>query len=225
MKAIILGFAALLSVAFSSAGKADTIIGNGGVGSGVACCFGDSAYGTAVSAGQTITVPSDNVLQSFSFYAEGGTFRAVVAEWYAQVLTGQYQSGVVGPILYQSPAISGTGTLTQYTFNTGALTLDPENRAILFLVAEQDNSWFKIGAYGGPNLPDSYTGGQFETSPDGVSWISPVSNGYLDASFSADFSPAVPETSTWAMLLIGFAGIGFYRRSRKTATSFNLCAR
>jgi hypothetical protein len=73
-----------------------------------------------------------------------------------------------------------------------------------------------------PNLPDSYTGGQFETSPDGVSWISPVSNGYLDASFSADFSPAVPEPSTWAMLLIGFAGIGFmtYRRSRKTATAF-----
>lgn len=109
MKAIILGFAALLGVAFSNAGKADTIIGNGGVGSGGACCFGSSPYGLAVSAGQTITVPSDNVLQSFSFYAEGGTFQAGVAQWNgAGTVTGEYQSGVLGPVLYLSPELSGT---------------------------------------------------------------------------------------------------------------------
>jgi len=34
------------------------------------------------------------------------------------------------------------------------------------------------------------------------------------------FGRSVPEPSTWAMLLLGFAGIGFatYRRSRKPAT-------
>jgi hypothetical protein len=32
-------------------------------------------------------------------------------------------------------------------------------------------------------------------------------------------SPAIPEPSTWAMMLVGFAGLGFagYRVSRKTA--------
>jgi hypothetical protein len=38
----------------------------------------------------------------------------------------------------------------------------------------------------------------------------------VDVTFS-DVAPGVPEASTWAMMLLGFAGIGFaaYRRSRK----------
>jgi PEP-CTERM motif len=38
-------------------------------------------------------------------------------------------------------------------------------------------------------------------------------------SVSGTFTPAVPEPSTWAMLLLGFAGIGFmaYRRRSKPA--------
>jgi hypothetical protein len=33
------------------------------------------------------------------------------------------------------------------------------------------------------------------------------------------YSPAIPEPSTWVMMLLGFAGLGFagYRVSRKTA--------
>lgn len=44
----------------------------------------------------------------------------------------------------------------------------------------------------------------FMTLPDGF-WADPVATG-------------VPEPSTWAMLLIGFAGIGFatYRRGHRT---------
>ena len=35
------------------------------------------------------------------------------------------------------------------------------------------------------------------------------------------YSPAVPESSTWAMMLLGFAGLGFacYRASRRTAAA------
>jgi PEP-CTERM motif len=38
-------------------------------------------------------------------------------------------------------------------------------------------------------------------------------------SLSVSFSPAIPEPSTWAMLLLGFAGISFmaYRRKNETA--------
>ncbi len=45
----------------------------------------------------------------------------------------------------------------------------------------------------------------------------------FDQDFALDFSPglfpAVPEPSTWAMMLLGFAGLGFagYRASRKRA--------
>lgn len=55
-------------------------------------------------------------------------------------------------------------------------------------------------------------------------------SGLIDPMFSSDFggqfifsdgvfasTSAVPEPSTWAMMIIGFAGVGFiaYRRSRK----------
>ncbi len=48
-------------------------------------------------------------------------------------------------------------------------------------------------------------------------------NVYFDTpaptSFSGSFITAVPEVSTWAMMILGFAGLGFmtYRR-RKSAT-------
>ena len=40
----------------------------------------------------------------------------------------------------------------------------------------------------------------------------------FSASFQSDFEGAVPEPSTWAMLLLGFAGLGYagYRRARQT---------
>ena len=43
--------------------------------------------------------------------------------------------------------------------------------------------------------------------------------GYTYAFAASGFSSAIPEPSTWAMMLIGFAGLGFvaYRRQRKTA--------
>jgi hypothetical protein len=39
---------------------------------------------------------------------------------------------------------------------------------------------------------------------------------------TATLAPAVPESSTWAMLILGFAGIGFmaYRRKSKSALMF-----
>jgi hypothetical protein len=41
-----------------------------------------------------------------------------------------------------------------------------------------------------------------------------------DVSGVGHFVPTVPEPSTWAMMLVGFAGLGFvgYRRSRKAAS-------
>jgi PEP-CTERM motif len=43
--------------------------------------------------------------------------------------------------------------------------------------------------------------------------------GYAVGQVEVFGSPAVPEPSTWAMMLLGFAGLGFagYRRTRKPA--------
>jgi hypothetical protein len=51
----------------------------------------------------------------------------------------------------------------------------------------------------------------------GSMWFNPLGQAHL--SLMGDFveTPAVPEASTWAMMILGFAGVGFmaYRRSRK----------
>jgi hypothetical protein len=46
-----------------------------------------------------------------------------------------------------------------------------------------------------------------------------LGDGIKGASAVADLAAGAPEPSTWAMMLIGFAGLGFtaYRRTRKAA--------
>jgi hypothetical protein len=54
----------------------------------------------------------------------------------------------------------------------------------------------------------------FASSPVGTTLGSTTSN--IAGTFSADTATSTPEPSTWAMLLLGFAGLGFAgRRSRK----------
>lgn len=47
------------------------------------------------------------------------------------------------------------------------------------------------------------------------------SNAFLSATSTGDVTGAVPELSTWAMMLLGFAGIGFmaYRRTLKASAT------
>jgi PEP-CTERM motif len=53
-----------------------------------------------------------------------------------------------------------------------------------------------------------------------ISFIDPTQDNYHEITIGAEVS-AVPEPSTWLMMLLGFAGLGFagYRRSRKNAVT------
>lgn len=55
-------------------------------------------------------------------------------------------------------------------------------------------------------------------SYDGSTWNNPE-GGTSHLYITADFTAAVPELSTWAMMVLGFAGVGFltYRRSRRSS--------
>jgi hypothetical protein len=58
-------------------------------------------------------------------------------------------------------------------------------------------------------------------SYDGSTWTNPE-GGTSVLEITADFTAAVPEASTWAMLVIGFAGIGFLAYRRKSQQSLRL---
>ena len=58
-------------------------------------------------------------------------------------------------------------------------------------------------------------------SYDGSTWTNPE-GGTSVLNITADFTAAVPEASTWAMLVIGFAGIGFLAYRRKSQQPLRL---
>jgi probable HAF family extracellular repeat protein len=78
------------------------------------------------------------------------------------------------------------------------------------------------GIYEPFNDPLTGNGPNQFTSPTAINNLGQIVGTYVDSdgvvhAFLA--TPTVPEPSTWAMLLIGFAGIGFmaYRRKSKQA--------
>ena len=66
------------------------------------------------------------------------------------------------------------------------------------------------------DLVDLYSNGG--TGP-GIYGVVVWANGAADYTSAEGLSVSTPEPSTWAMMLLGFAGLGFagYRSSRKTA--------
>jgi hypothetical protein len=95
------------------------------------------------------------------------------------------------------------------------------------------DTWNTIAFYNGNTLIDSFTGSQIVPLIADGNQVDDHSNRYVifsdlnfnkvilsssQNSFEVDnISAAVPELSTWAMMLMGFAGIGFaaYRRAKK----------
>jgi hypothetical protein len=85
-----------------------------------------------------------------------------------------------------------------------------------YLVFSSATSFNYVVAYG---LPDPYPTGVF-------TFNGTVLNMHYDATFrtysDTAFNAAVPEPSTWAMMILGFAGVSFmaYRRSKDQGLAF-----
>ena len=111
-------------------------------------------------------------------------------------------------------------TVIAQTPITAAELADPQVELALSLnTAGSDvvTAWY---AFGSGNTLASFTGsltafGSTDTSTD----LFTPSKDFALAGFQA-FTPVVPEPSTWAMMLLGFAGLGFLaRRGEKRASS------
>jgi hypothetical protein len=75
--------------------------------------------------------------------------------------------------------------------------------------------YFAVGQ-GSYALGINHIGGNYLENPSGPEVFN--GNGFAGVTFTA--VPAVPETATWAMMLIGFAGLGFAFRQSRRKVSF-----
>jgi hypothetical protein len=225
MKNIVLvGFAALLTAGVSVPALAQTTYDTTGSYAGAITPFGQPDTSTY---GQTFTVGSDNVLDAFSLYLEGGsgpiTFKGYLYAWDGSHATGS--------ALYISGLQSFTGGLTEYDFSTGGLNLASGQQYVAFLstaglqggdnhtTGMPLNGFYGSSAVGGGMV--WYNNGNDFGALTTNGWDN-TGNGVGDAWFKASFNAGgVPEPASWAMMLGGFGMVGGAMRSRrKAAVSF-----
>jgi PEP-CTERM motif len=218
----VMGFAAATSVvtAIAPAAATEVDISGGPTGNGCTVCFGGP---TVLSLGETVTLDNEGAapLQrtlgagtySITNAATSGNFSAFrydagASDWAWNFVIGTDNGNntanvldvgwVDAPFPSQS-AVAGATNVATYRFDT---VLDPHGSTAgysdtLTLTATTTLDFFVVDGF----LSDNIGGVALE--------INPVSAG------------STPEPSTWAMLLLGFAGLGFagFRRQRFLARS------
>lgn len=212
--------AMLAAVAVAMPAAAQTTIGAGG-GDLVQSWGKDNTQ----TYGQTITTPTDNILNSFSFWL-GPTstnypvpadpslmFQAYVYQWDASL------GHAIGPALYSSGVMTYNATptspFTEYAFNTGGLTLTSGDMYTLFLSTSGLTGTGRIQWEAATS--NEYAGGSFmylNNGEDQSQWTSTAwAVGVVDdLHFNASFGNAnnvVPEPRTWLLLASGLVGLLF----------------
>lgn len=187
---------------------------------------------TTPSFGQIFTAPQ-SVLNDYSLTISSSNpfpFVSQIYTWNGTDPSYIYHGpGTVGPALYtsavmQTPAPSGpfpaqTEVFTTYTFAPNIILTVGDQYLYLAIVTNQPDG-ASLGGTGYGHMELSSASGSYFTFFDAGQgfWYCNICGDYIygSADFHADFSTgaATPETSTWAMMLSGFAGLGLmaYRR-------------
>ena len=219
-----LAAAVALAIGIAGPAAAQTTIGAGG--GGFIQSWGKDNTQTY---GQTITTPTDNILNSFSFWL-GRTstnypdpsepsldFMAYVYAWDGGA------SHATGPALYTSSVFTHNATpatpFTEYTFNTGGLSLTTGSVYALFL---STSGLAGSGRIQWEATGEEYAGGNFVFLNNGENtsawttdeWSVYASDLHFEANF-AGVSTTVPEPSTWLMLVTGLLALGVVAMRRR----------
>jgi len=142
---------------------------------------------------------------------------------------GQYAAQIAGYSLQNFPQYGGPDTLTQTVGTTNGVdytlsfwVYQQNTGPVTFLDVTWDgttvfsNTWLDTG-----DIPyQNYTVQVVGTGSDVLQFISAYDPGYtyLD---NVSLTSGVPEPATWAMMMLGFAGLGFagYRKGKSARTA------
>jgi hypothetical protein len=167
--------------------------------------------------GETFTAPIAGALTNFQFTLNSSTITSLYGAVYA------WDGSKPTALVWQSPVISGIGAGQNgaglFDFSPTGVNVTQGQTYVAFLSTYgiANNSGLATVAdclpFAGCNsnsIPNLGNMAWANVLADGPTWSSV---NFRDATFSVTIS-AVPEPSTWAMMILGFAGVGFmaYRR-------------
>jgi hypothetical protein len=189
-------------------------------------------YGAALAAGLLLGTVSANAGPVVNFSITGdsvGHLGDTIGSGY-DVFTTQIGSGSFsgpGQIVLQAftfqvdinataPSTGNLGTLNE------TLTLNANNNPFLLHISVDINSADTLHIIGGETF--NFLG--YTIVIDSATW-GPQGIGTLNGNITATVTGggdvgAVPEPTTWAMMLLGFAGVGFMAYRRKAKPSFRM---
>lgn len=168
--------------------------------------FGEGATPTY---GQTLTVPTDNILQNFTFKLLQGGGNSTTIRFFVQQWAGNQ---VTGPVLFQTGSVTllNTGFYENYQVNTGGLTLTTGQQYGLFFTSFLDENGFNDASLAAAHHHDTnpYVGGRFVFNNNAHSFAALESTEWNiqflnsgDLAFQATFT-SVPEPSSGVILLL-----------------------
>jgi hypothetical protein len=176
--------------------------------------------------GETFIAPTDNVLQSYTFFMESSpgtvaSMKGYVFAWSGSLFGGNGPQGAVGPALYASPTsivLTADGNFDAVTVTTGGTALTAGSNYVMLLTISNPSDFaattgtFNWGLISSNGLPNDGGGGfNFYNNGNNIGALntSPWDDfgNFGDAAFTATFtSGVVPEPSS--VVLLGFGGLG-----------------
>jgi hypothetical protein len=189
--------------------SADTVISNGPA----TGTLGDIGRPDTTTYGEIFTAPTSGTLSSFTMDLGSsiGNIEGGIGIW---------NGAGVSSVLYLSAPVASS---TVDTFSPN-VSVQSGTEYVAFLTVDG-----VPGSPGATTMPQAasgqagFDGWAFNNSTFGGTFASATWNGCqgtvncpgLDAKLSLTFASAVPEPSTWAMMILGFAGVGFMAYRRK----------
>ena len=215
------------TVTYSSDGAFSSISGCGG---SPTCSIASVAGGTnnrlnmsgAAQNGQPSTLTANHVSDSFSVSPDRNNVIIGSITWVNRATAGTDQNFNVNytfTLNFTSPTVQSDSQVL--TFNIQQLTNSAGD--LVFGVSDAFSSLsFNLA---GVKVDDFkfFEGGNGSYSDNNNRWSNPeggTSTLYITADFTS--VAAVPEASTWAMMILGFAGVGFMAYRRKSQASLRI---
>ncbi|MBR0725069.1 PEP-CTERM sorting domain-containing protein [Bradyrhizobium manausense] len=163
--------------------------------------------------GQTFTASTTGALTDFRFTLNSSTIPSLYGAVYL------WDGSKPTTLLWQSPVVSGAAGLLDFSPVGANVTQGQTYVAFLSTYGIANDSGLatvgdclSFGACNSNAIPNLGNMVWANVLADGPSWTSVT---FRDAAFSATITSPVPEPSTWAMIILGFAGFGLLASRRK----------